>query len=76
MITGLRLTRAGVRTDVFQQRFGRELQDIYPREIEDLIRFGLLELIKTSEASETPEVLRLTKRGRLLGNQVFMRFLE
>jgi len=30
---------------------------------------------KPSEVSETSEGLRLTKRGRLLGNQVFMRFV-
>ncbi len=34
------------------------------------------EYAKTSEVLETSEVcLRLTKRGRLLGNQVFLRFV-
>jgi hypothetical protein len=31
---------------------------------------------ETSEVSKTSEVLRLSKRGRLLGNQVFMRFVD
>jgi hypothetical protein len=36
---------------------------------------GLVER-KTSDLSKkNSEVLRLTKRGRLLGNQVFMRFV-
>jgi coproporphyrinogen III oxidase-like Fe-S oxidoreductase len=51
--------------------------DVYPNEIEELIHNGLLEFAKTSEVLKTSEVcLRLTKRGRLLGNQVFMRFVE
>jgi len=41
--------------------------DVYAAEIEELIRFGLLEWEGDS--------IRLTKRGRLLGNQVFMRFV-
>ena len=41
-------------------------------EIEDLIRDGLLEK-KTSDGSE---VFRLTRRGRLLGNQVFLKFVD
>ncbi len=69
MMTNLRLTNAGVAESDFRSRFGRGLLDIYPNEIEELIHQGLLEYIKTSE------ILRLTKRGRLLGNQVFMRFV-
>jgi hypothetical protein len=38
------------------------------------LNLGLIES-KTSEFSKNSEVLRLTKRGRLLGNQVFMRFV-
>ena len=79
MMTGLRLTREGVTEADFRSRFGRGLLDVYPKEIDELIRLGLLEWHKeTSEApknGETSEVLRLTKRGRLLGNQVFMRFV-
>jgi oxygen-independent coproporphyrinogen III oxidase len=69
MMTNLRLTNAGVAESDFRLRFGRGLFDIYPNEIEELIHQGLLEYIKSSE------ILRLTKRGRLLGNQVFMRFV-
>jgi oxygen-independent coproporphyrinogen III oxidase len=74
MITGLRLTQEGVSTTEFQARFGTSMRDMYGKEIEELLKFGLLES-KTSEVSETSEVLRLTSRSRLLGNQVFMRFV-
>jgi len=68
MMTGLRLTREGVSENEFQARFGKSLRDVYGNEIEELLKLGLIE-------SQTSEVLRLTKRGRLLGNQVFLRFV-
>lgn len=67
MITGLRLTREGVSDAEFQDRFGSSLQQVYGPAVEDL---GRLELLQWSE-----DRLRLTKRGRLLGNRVFIRFL-
>jgi oxygen-independent coproporphyrinogen-3 oxidase len=77
MMMGLRLTCEGISVPAFRQRFGCELKDVYRKEIDELIRLGLLEWhTETSKVSETSEVLRLTSRGRLLGNQVFMRFLE
>jgi oxygen-independent coproporphyrinogen III oxidase len=72
MMTNLRLTNAGVAESDFRSRFGSGLGDVYQKEIGDLIHAGLLE--KTTSAST--EVIRLTKRGRLLGNQVFMRFIR
>ena len=74
MLNNLRLTNAGVAESDFRLRFGSGLLDVYPKEIEELVKNGLLE-IKTSEVLKTSEVYRLTKRGRLLGNQVFMRFV-
>lgn len=68
MMTGLRLTREGVSAETFHERFGRELDDVFREEIEDLIRLGLL--------AWQADRLRLTRRGRLLGNQVFMRFIN
>jgi oxygen-independent coproporphyrinogen-3 oxidase len=77
MMTGLRLTQEGVSTHEFQTRFGKSMQDVFGKEINELLKLGLIE-------SPTPagrgvrgegENLRLTKRGRLLGNQVFMRFV-
>ena len=74
MLNNLRLTNAGVAESDFRLRFGCGLLDIYPKEIDELIHQGLLEC-KTSEFLENSEVYRLTKRGRLLGNQAFMRFV-
>ena len=67
MITGLRLTTEGISSEGFQQRFGALLPDVFGKEIQHLEKVGLLEW-----AGDT---LRLTKRGRLLGNQVFMEFV-
>ena len=67
MLNNLRLVRAGVSVADFQSRFGSGLMDVYPAEVEELVRFGLLEWAEKS--------IRLTKRGRLLGNQVFLRFV-
>jgi oxygen-independent coproporphyrinogen III oxidase len=71
MINNLRLVEAGVAEADFRSRFGSGFLDVFPKEIEELIHLGLLEK-KTSDGSE---VFRLTKRGRLLGNQVFLRFV-
>ena len=77
MLNNLRLTNAGVAESDFRLRFGRGLLDVYPKEIEELVHLGLLEK-KVSEVSPffgASEVYRLTKRGRLLGNQVFVKFV-
>ena len=67
MITGLRLTREGISAGEFERRFGQGLENCYGRQIDVLASRGLLE--------NDGERLRLTKRGRLLGNQVFMEFI-
>jgi len=68
MMTGLRLTHEGVSSEDFAGRFGIPMQDVFGTEIEELTCLGLLEW--------AGPVLRLTKRGRLLGNQVFIRFVD
>jgi putative oxygen-independent coproporphyrinogen III oxidase len=67
MLNNLRLVKAGASNADFNSRFGTGLMDIYPEEMKELIRLGLLEWAGNS--------IKLTKRGRLLGNQVFMRFV-
>ncbi len=71
MMLGLRLTLEGVSARAFQDRFGANLQDTFGNEIRELLDLGLLEWANL----ESSPLLRLTPRGRLLGNQVFMRFL-
>jgi len=68
MMTGLRLTQEGVREDEFQERFGHSMGEVYGKEIEELFKLGLIE-------NGAGGRLKITRRGRLLGNQVFMRFV-
>ena len=77
MMLGLRLTQEGVSAQAFQTRFGRSMQDVFGAEIDELVALGLLEWVnkKTPEALKTSDILRLTPRARLLGNQVFRRFV-
>jgi oxygen-independent coproporphyrinogen-3 oxidase len=71
IMMGLRLTQEGVSRRVFQARFGQELQALFPKQIQELTGFGLLEWFGEGEG----QCLRLTRHGRLLGNQVFYRFI-
>ncbi|MEZ0396639.1 MAG: radical SAM family heme chaperone HemW [Anaerolineales bacterium] len=71
MMLGLRLTREGVSRRGFADRFGVEMTDVFGEEISELLGLGLLEWVE----GEAAQVLRLTPPARLLGNQVFMRFV-
>ncbi|MFH1140788.1 MAG: radical SAM family heme chaperone HemW [Chloroflexota bacterium] len=66
MMLGLRLG-TGVSEASFHERFGVGLQEVYGPQIDALEQLGLLEWDQGW--------LRLTPRGRLLGNEVFQRFL-
>jgi oxygen-independent coproporphyrinogen-3 oxidase len=70
MMTGLRLTHEGISQSRFMDRFGETLLDVFGKEIRNLINQDLLEW-----SGEQGDSLRLTRRGRLLGNQVFLRFI-
>jgi oxygen-independent coproporphyrinogen-3 oxidase len=67
MMLGLRLLPEGVGTEEFAARHGRSLEEVYATELRELQEWGLLEMLDGR--------VRLTPRGRLLGNQVFQRFL-
>lgn len=66
MFLGLRLAE-GVSTDSFELEFGVPLQVVYGKVIDALEMAGLLQ--------QEQGALRLTRRGLLLSNQVFARFL-
>jgi oxygen-independent coproporphyrinogen-3 oxidase len=68
MWLGLRLTQAGVSRRDFQSRFGEDFQDVFRPAVEESIAEGLLEW-------DGEDRLKLTARGRLLGNRVFSRFV-
>jgi oxygen-independent coproporphyrinogen-3 oxidase len=67
MMLGLRLVQEGVSREAFAKRHGRDLEEVYADELQELERWGLIERSRAR--------VRLTRRGRLLGNQVFRRFL-
>jgi putative oxygen-independent coproporphyrinogen III oxidase len=65
-ILGLRLND-GLDVDEFSRRFGRSLEEVYGEVLKETGAFGLVE-------RENGRV-RLTERGRLLANEVFVRLL-
>ncbi len=69
MMVGLRLTQSGVSRAGFAQRFGKDMLDIFGKEIALLTGQGLLEW------ADGDDRLRLTLHGRLLGNRVFIQFV-
>jgi oxygen-independent coproporphyrinogen III oxidase len=77
MMTGLRLTQEGISENSFFTRFQTGLIEVFGKDIEELLRLGLLEWQnETENKSLNPgRLIRLSNRGRLLGNQVFMRFV-
>ena len=67
MFLGLRLLE-GVTLKEFQERHGTGLMEVYGGEIEELAGNGLLEY--------DSECVKLTAKGLLLSNQVFLRFIR
>jgi oxygen-independent coproporphyrinogen-3 oxidase len=68
MILGLRLTQEGVSLPAFERRFGANPNEVFGNVIPNLKTLALLH--------EEDQRLRLTPQARLLGNQVFVRFLD
>jgi coproporphyrinogen III oxidase-like Fe-S oxidoreductase len=66
MMLGLRLNE-GISRAEFRRRFGVEVEKVFGAELDRLYGFGLLE--------QVDRWIRLTARGRLLGNEVFERFI-
>lgn len=66
MFMGLRLN-AGVSYAHFRERCNAELEHVYGDVLTDLVGLGLL--------ARDERGVRLTERGRMLGNQVFLRFV-
>jgi oxygen-independent coproporphyrinogen-3 oxidase len=66
LFLGLRMSD-GVLFSAFEQEFGAGLENVFRQEITTLLKQGLL--------TENSFGIRLTRRGMLLSNQVFQRFL-
>ena len=71
MMVGLRLTDEGVSDRIFSQRYGIGLDEKYGKPVARLTKAGLIEWV----GEDGDKILRLTRRGRLLGNQVFVEFI-
>jgi oxygen-independent coproporphyrinogen-3 oxidase len=67
MMLGFRLTREGIRPSAFRSRFGQDVEARYGRRLQQLEQDGLIE--------RGPDRVRLSARGRLLGNRVFQAFV-
>lgn len=63
---GLRLSE-GVNRHSFELEFGRSFESVYGAVTTDLVKFGLL--------NQNDAVITLTRRGMLISNQVFSRFI-
>jgi len=66
LILGLRLDE-GIDLDAFRARYGRDLDAVHGALIAEFAGYGILE--------RTAGRLRLTRRGRLLSNELFQRLL-
>ncbi len=64
---GLRLLQEGISNQAFYNKFFYDLTEIYPTQIEQLIKKELL--------TWQGDALILTPKGRFLSNQVFMEFI-
>lgn len=73
MMMSLRLVKEGIAQATFQQRFDQRLEEVYGPQIDRLVRRKLLEWAPA--VGDPQACLRLTKAGRLLGNQAFIEFL-
>ena len=67
LMLGLRLEE-GVSLEGFANRFDRAISSVYGEQLQELTSVGLLE--------QRDGVLCLTGQGRLLGNEVFLRFFD
>jgi oxygen-independent coproporphyrinogen III oxidase len=71
MLMGLRLLNQGIINAVFQKRFGCSIEDAFPKQITELIGLGLV-----TWKGEKKDHLCLTRRGCMVGNQVFQYFVD
>ena len=66
MMLGMRLSD-GMAKSEFKRRFGISMSDVYGQEITKLVSTGLVE--------DDGDRIRLTRHGKLLGNNVFESFI-
>jgi oxygen-independent coproporphyrinogen-3 oxidase len=67
MILGLRLVKQGVNRRSFRRRFGRDPEEVYRVQLQEMEKAGMIE--------RCADRLRLTRRAWLVANQVFVHFI-
>jgi oxygen-independent coproporphyrinogen-3 oxidase len=70
---GLRKT-GGINLKTFAERSGKDIRRLYRKEIKELQEAGLIEISGLS-GSGCDAFMRLTRKGILLSNEVFIRFM-
>jgi oxygen-independent coproporphyrinogen III oxidase len=70
MMLGLRLTQDGISRSEFISRFSYQLDEAFSKKIEKLVKAGLIE-----NHPDSTDRMRLTRKGILFGNRVFMEFV-
>lgn len=70
MWLALRLVKDGVSLDQFERSFGYSVLEVFKDQIEELLLLGLIEWGGLTQSS-----LKLTRRGIMVANQVFLRFI-
>ncbi|HEX2909746.1 MAG TPA: radical SAM family heme chaperone HemW [Chloroflexia bacterium] len=71
VILALRLNE-GLELERVKREFGKSLAEFYPGVTQRMLELGLLESFKGAQGEER---LRLTRHGRVLSNEVFIRYL-
>lgn len=66
VILGLRLLK-GIDLNEFALRFGKRLEEVYPEQIDKFVKLKLIE--------HEGEIIRLTRKGLAVSNQVFVEFV-
>ena len=66
MMMGMRLNE-GINLIKFKNKFGKTIYEIFNNEIKKLTNLNLIELSETH--------IKLSSKGRLLGNEVFQEFI-
>jgi oxygen-independent coproporphyrinogen-3 oxidase len=72
LFLGLRKTR-GISLEVLAKAFGKNILSTYDEAIHDMKKAGLIEIVSSDCSYES--ILKLTGRGLLLSNEVFVKFL-
>jgi oxygen-independent coproporphyrinogen-3 oxidase len=66
MMMGMRLNQ-GINLREFEKKFGKKINEIFKNEIKKLLKLKLIEISETQ--------IKLSNKGRLLGNEVFKEFI-